>query len=527
MRLFGFNKISNQTLNPNFDICEKNLVSTKCVKDGEWIGGIEAEEYSSNKLILLCCKHEITKAAKFLDAVDLINGQIVKGGEVKMNGRVEAFDYISNIIKYINEYRNIGYKVFINRLPCSSNNKIAAAKTFRPPGISKLFQSVTLHRGEGSTGLIELESDADANITSIQLDDCLGNNNTDVSDEEADRAGPLFPPPFPNFPDATPTQPPQQRFRLYQAPIIINQIPRSHLSRIYQAPIAAADDDDDGGSSEDQNPMMMMMPPPDTPDDESDSGNHKVRLDGCAFPPPPNQNPMPPMNPVTPPVTPPTPPVPTTPTPPMQCFSGDTIVTTLNNSKKRLDELEIDEWIFSAGDGRIGFNKVISWLHRMPNINAEFLKLTLENGKSLKVTRKHFIYKIECSANETLNFKYDLIQAENILPSDCLLSLNDENVHLIPTRIYKIEIIHERGIYAPLTDSGQIIVNNIFASCYSEIDNEFLLLPLPTINEFFKNIVNYLRILYDLFIQSSNIFQNEIDLFPGIQIASELVKSML
>uniref|UniRef100_A0A914PE59 Hint domain-containing protein n=1 Tax=Panagrolaimus davidi TaxID=227884 RepID=A0A914PE59_9BILA len=79
------------------------------------------------------------------------------------------------------------------------------------------------------------------------------------------------------------------------------------------------------------------------------------------------------------------------------CFSSDTIVKLLDGNEKRMNELELGDWVLSAGDKRMGYNKVISWLHRMPNLTEEFLKITLENGKAIKITKKHFIYKIDCS----------------------------------------------------------------------------------------------------------------------------------
>uniref|UniRef100_A0AC34GH70 Hint domain-containing protein n=1 Tax=Panagrolaimus sp. ES5 TaxID=591445 RepID=A0AC34GH70_9BILA len=117
-------------------------------------------------------------------------------------------------------------------------------------------------------------------------------------------------------------------------------------------------------------------------------------------------NPPPPRDPsflrvpeiTPPPITPP----PITPPPPpmmMQCFSGDTIVKTFKNEEKRLNELSVDDWILSAGDNRIGFSTVVSWLHKMPTEAAEFLKFSLENGKTLKITQKHFIYKTDCLGN--------------------------------------------------------------------------------------------------------------------------------
>uniref|UniRef100_A0AC35G261 Hint domain-containing protein n=1 Tax=Panagrolaimus sp. PS1159 TaxID=55785 RepID=A0AC35G261_9BILA len=232
-----------------------------------------------------------------------------------------------------------------------------------------------------------------------------------------------------------------------------------------------------------------------------------------------------------PPITPPpiTPP-PITPPPPMmmQCFSGDTIVKIFNYEEKRLDEISLNDWILTAGDNKIGFSKVLSWLHKMPNETAEFLKFTLENGKSLKMTQKHFIYKTDCLANNITNFKshhflYEKIQAGNIQLSDCILFMNDDT-KFIPTRISKIEKIQEKGIYAPLTDNGNIIANNIFASCYSEIDDELLQFTLPILNQYFNILIDTLTVFYDTIFQSR---QTETDLIPGIQSFVQIVKTLL
>lgn len=42
-------------------------------------------------------------------------------------------------------------------------------------------------------------------------------------------------------------------------------------------------------------------------------------------------------------------------------------------------------------------------------------------------------------------------------------------------RIVKIEKVIEQGIYAPETESGHIVVNNIMASIYTDVDNPIFL----------------------------------------------------
>uniref|UniRef100_A0A914QC73 Hint domain-containing protein n=1 Tax=Panagrolaimus davidi TaxID=227884 RepID=A0A914QC73_9BILA len=79
------------------------------------------------------------------------------------------------------------------------------------------------------------------------------------------------------------------------------------------------------------------------------------------------------------------------------CFTADTIVTTMNGQKKRMDELNVNDWVLSAGVNAVGYSKINSWAHRKPNFMAEFIKFTLQNGKELKMTKKHYIYKSDCS----------------------------------------------------------------------------------------------------------------------------------
>uniref|UniRef100_A0A914PHX3 Hint domain-containing protein n=1 Tax=Panagrolaimus davidi TaxID=227884 RepID=A0A914PHX3_9BILA len=209
------------------------------------------------------------------------------------------------------------------------------------------------------------------------------------------------------------------------------------------------------------------------------------------------------------------------------CFSGDTIVKILNGKEKRMNELKIGDWVLSGGQGKMGFSKIVSWLHRMPNVKFEFLKLTLENGKSLKITKKHFIYKFDCSANKTHRQLHSSkpVLAENVQISDCLLSRNNKTNKFLLTKISKTETIQEIGIFAPLTDNGNIVVNDIFASCSSEIDNFSLSFILPVLNKYFKIAVKIFEIFSDsVFFESQ---RNEIELIPGIQSLINFAKNVV
>lgn len=218
---------------------------------------------------------------------------------------------------------------------------------------------------------------------------------------------------------------------LYQAPMLMSHIPperpqqiiyqmyqqqhqqifNNYVPRNFRNKRQGGGGGGGGGGSSDTNPQSQSAE-----SDDEDDENHSVKLDACPPPPPSNSNPMSnpvqqqppqpqPQPPQQPPQQPPPqqqpftpPPIPTTPIPPpsMQCFSGDTLVKLKNNKIKQLSKLSIDDWILSAGNDKMGYSKVLSWLHRMPEEKAEFLKFTLQNGKYLKITRNHFIFKIQC-----------------------------------------------------------------------------------------------------------------------------------
>uniref|UniRef100_A0A914P9E5 Hint domain-containing protein n=1 Tax=Panagrolaimus davidi TaxID=227884 RepID=A0A914P9E5_9BILA len=210
------------------------------------------------------------------------------------------------------------------------------------------------------------------------------------------------------------------------------------------------------------------------------------------------------------------------------CFSADTHVTTLDGTKKRMDDLKINDWILSGNseNGNIGFSKVSSWIHKKPNLKAEFIKFSLKNGQHLKITKMHYIFKGNCKSKKGSFENLQMVFAQNVSIHDCLYTLNSKN-ELIETRILSIEMVEEKGIYAPLTETGTIIVNDIFASCYSNVDAKHLQFSLPSFTEFVKYISSFFNsghISSSPFLKS---FSNEYDLMPGFKFLANILKDVL
>uniref|UniRef100_A0A1I7XC10 HintC domain-containing protein n=1 Tax=Heterorhabditis bacteriophora TaxID=37862 RepID=A0A1I7XC10_HETBA len=92
------------------------------------------------------------------------------------------------------------------------------------------------------------------------------------------------------------------------------------------------------------------------------------------------------------------------------------------------------------------------WMHREPDVVMMFVTIMTEYGKMLALTSKHLIFRNKCD-----EYYIDKIDG----------SFRQQ-------RLIDISITQRKGIFAPLTPNGRIIVNDIVASCYSDINEATL-----------------------------------------------------
>jgi hypothetical protein len=135
---------------------------------------------------------------------------------------------------------------------------------------------------------------------------------------------------------------------------------------------------------------------------------------------------------------------------------GDQVLIGSNNAQNKI------------GKSTAKFSKVVTFLHRVPDVNAQFVRLFYKNQfhtESITLTPRHLI--LAKTNNLENDFKY---LPANEVAVDAKLKLFDHNSQSFRTVVVvRKELIElERsGIYAPLTESGTLIVDNIHASCYS------------------------------------------------------------
>ncbi|GMR61757.1 hypothetical protein PMAYCL1PPCAC_31952, partial [Pristionchus mayeri] len=153
------------------------------------------------------------------------------------------------------------------------------------------------------------------------------------------------------------------------------------------------------------------------------------------------------------------------------CFTGDSIVELMDGTTKRMDQLNKKDWVLAVSNNQLEYVPVEFWLHRIPSQEAEFNEFEMEDGKTIKITDKHYIFKGDCSRVGTgpieLNtLPQDAVFADQVHAGDCLYTLaEDKEMHEV--RVVRADKVTQTGIYAPMTSSGRIVVNGVHASCHN------------------------------------------------------------
>jgi hypothetical protein len=104
----------------------------------------------------------------------------------------------------------------------------------------------------------------------------------------------------------------------------------------------------------------------------------------------------------------------------------------------------------------------LTYLHFDPEREAEFLIIRCEGGTEITMTGSHLIFRVQGDDG-----KLKATPARNIKIGDCLLHVSGHDLSRRPVRVVEIELTWSKGVYAPLTRSGTMIVDGFLVSCYT------------------------------------------------------------
>ncbi|KAK6182578.1 hypothetical protein SNE40_010232 [Patella caerulea] len=147
----------------------------------------------------------------------------------------------------------------------------------------------------------------------------------------------------------------------------------------------------------------------------------------------------------------------------LNCFPADAKVETKTHTKY-VKELEVGDQVkVILEDGTIDFSEIWVMAHDDPSSTATYLILSTSKH-TLPISHRHFVPVTD--EKNSSNFEYKM--AADIKVGDYLSTTNEENQ---PTTemVIEIEEGERKGVFAPLTKNGYILVNGVQASVYAEV----------------------------------------------------------
>lgn len=124
--------IKTPSKNPNFvpqlAICTEEYKSSTC-EEGEWVGGLSPQsDPFTDKLEMKCCSYQVLISSQDRGNAVVKQGQLVVGGEVLDDGKLVAFDYISNLSKTVSENGTVVYIATLKRMQCFDEEQTVETK---------------------------------------------------------------------------------------------------------------------------------------------------------------------------------------------------------------------------------------------------------------------------------------------------------------------------------------------------------------------------------------------------------------
>lgn len=161
----------------------------------------------------------------------------------------------------------------------------------------------------------------------------------------------------------------------------------------------------------------------------------------------------------------------------------------------------------SKNDNKIVFSPVLTFLHVEKSTYGEFLRITTENGTKLTISADHLMYKLEIGTKLLKS-----VFARNLSIGDRIFvyNANDVDTFSYNEKVVNVKTVTMKGLYAPLTDEGAIVVDGVPASCYAGTRSENLAHTVMTPLRLWYRLLNLLSEKYftddnnNLYLSSSN-----------------------
>ena len=142
------------------------------------------------------------------------------------------------------------------------------------------------------------------------------------------------------------------------------------------------------------------------------------------------------------------------------CFPGSAIFVDKHGRRRQMASLQTGEEVQVIKNNKVRTEAVITFIHRKPDVLEEFIKITTMKRDTLKITEDHLLF-VEKTGQPTA------IPARDVKVGDTVYVKGKHGVE--KDAVQGISTVYEKGVYAPVTLSGTILVNDVHTSCYFDV----------------------------------------------------------
>lgn len=163
----------------------------------------------------------------------------------------------------------------------------------------------------------------------------------------------------------------------------------------------------------------------------------------------------------------------------MGCFPGDSVVTTGAGEKKLMKDVRVEDTVLAlSADGLLRPSRVLLFLDRSEKARTTYVQLLTDAGKSITATATHLVLRWEKPERSQIRYA-NPVYAKRVRVNDTLLTVvggggGDGRLRLRTERVVRVVHVKRTGLYAPLTEDGTVVVDDVVASCYAVLDSHWL-----------------------------------------------------
>jgi hypothetical protein len=142
------------------------------------------------------------------------------------------------------------------------------------------------------------------------------------------------------------------------------------------------------------------------------------------------------------------------------CFPRTSTLLLEDGRTKSMEDVEVGDVVLSTSkSGDVVFSPVIMFLHRDEDAVSNFVHFVTSQGHRLIVSHNHLV-QIDV---EHFVFASTLRVGDHLVVYD--------NHTLLRDQIASVATVVKRGVYAPLTSEGTVVVDGVAASCYAHVSS--------------------------------------------------------